>query len=192
MQFLSNVLHRTILLFQFLLVLTYMFFEELIWNGIAVPIYSFLGSLRLLQILEKRLKYINGHIVVLLFIAIFVFAEGLGIVAGIFAVSGKLFLGIVLYATKIPIAAFAFWLFRVTKKKLMAFEWFAFLYNVIEKGLSWLKGLDVYISTMDLLLETKVWIKSKVIIIKTKWFQHKGNIPKRFKKLYALAKRKNL
>ena len=143
-----------------------------------------------MQILEKRLKYINGHIVVLLFIAIFGFAEGLGIVAGIVAVSGKLFLGIALYATKIPIAAFAFWLFRVTKKKLMAFEWFAFLYNALENGLNWLKSLDVYISTMDLLLETKVWIKSKVIIIKTKWFQHKGNILKRFKKLLCFGKTK--
>ncbi|MDD5405539.1 MAG: hypothetical protein PHE73_01200 [Sulfurovaceae bacterium] len=192
MRFLSKVLHRTILLFQFLLVLFYLFFEELIWNGIAVPIYNFLESLRLLQTIEKHLKHINGRIVVLLFLVLFGFAEGLGIVAGIVAVSGKLFLGIVLYAAKIPIAAFAFWLFRVTKKKLMAFEWFAFLYNALEIGLSRLKSLDIYISTMDLLHETKTWIKTKAIIIKTKLFKHKGNLLKKFKKLYDLAKRKNL
>lgn len=78
----------------------------------ARPIVHYVQSLKLLQKLEIYLQGMNGTVILILFIFLFLITEAQGIYAGTLLLRGK-----------IPIVAFTFWLFRVTKPKLMAFGW---------------------------------------------------------------------
>ena len=49
---LSAIKNRFILLLQLFLVMIYIIFEELIWEGIAKPIYETIHALKILQKLE--------------------------------------------------------------------------------------------------------------------------------------------
>ena len=141
---LSTIKHKLILLLQLILVLIYVIFEELIWEGIAKPIYEFIHSLKVLQKVETILHSLNAYVILVIFVVLLGIVEALGIYAGVLFVSGMMWHGMTLYIAKIPIAAFTFWIFRITEDKLMQFGWFKWMYDQIMKAIDWLKSCEMY------------------------------------------------
>ena len=171
-------------LLQLILVIIYIIFEELIWEGIAKPIYEAIHSLKILQTVESKLQHVNPSVILVIFVLLLATVEAFGIYAGMLFVSGQVLFGLSLYLTKIPIAAFTFWLFRVTEDKLMQFGWFKWLYEKIMASITWLKSREVYISTMQRLKELKVLLKKW----KEKYFAKESPFVMKLKKLYKNVK----
>ncbi len=185
---LSLIKHKVISLSQLILVLIYIIFEELIWEGIARPIYVFIHSLKILHKIEETLHAVNAYVILIVFIVLLGLVEALGIYAGILFVSGQALLGISLYITKIPIAAFTFWMFRITEDKLMQFGWFKWIYDWIMKGIDWLKSLEIYQSTIDKIKVTKENVKQYFKSIKEKYFSKESSFVTKIKHLYKNIK----
>ncbi len=184
-----DVLKRKLItLLQLLLVIVFIVFEELIWEGIAYPIYRYVHGLRILQKVEAKLQSVNAYVILVLFVLLLASVEMLGLYAGYQFVSGSVLIGIVLYLTKIPIAAFTFWMFRVTEEKLMRFGWFAWLYGKIMRAIAWLKGLEIYQSTMKRLKEMKTLLKGWITAFKVKYFAKESPFVSRLKRLYRRIK----
>ena len=181
---LSIIKHKLITLLQLILVIIYIIFEELIWEGIAKPIYETIHSLQILQKVEAKLQHVNPTVILVIFVVLLAIVETFGIYAGMLFVSGQVLLGLGLYLSKIPIAAFTFWLFRVSEDKLMQFGWFKWLYDKIMLGIAWLKSHEVYISTMKRIKELKALLKTW----KAKYFSKESPFIKKLKKLYKSVK----
>ena len=181
---LSNIFHKLISLFQLLLVLIYIIFEELIWEGISKPIYEFIHSLKILHKIEEALHSVNAYVILVIFIALLAMVETLGIYAGLLFVSGKIGQGLTLYLAKVPIAAFTFWLFRITEDKLMTFGWFKWLYEKLLAGIDWLKATETYQSIMEKL---KVY-KAKLRVWKEKFLEKESLFVKKLKSMYIHIK----
>lgn len=183
-----KIKNRIISLLQLLLVLTYIIFEELIWEGIAKPIYTFIHSLKILQKIEEKLHSVNAYVILVLFVVMLASVETLGIYAGVLFVSGQVLLGLSVYLTKIPIAAFTFWMFRVTEDKLMKFGWFKWIYEKIMQAIDWLKLLQVYKDTMYRLKNVKEIFKQWKNAIKERYFKNESPFVQRMKKFYQTIK----
>ena len=148
MKKLSNILLTII-------VLVYIVFEELVWERFAQPIIDYIKELKILKKLEVYLQGVNSKIILVVFLSMFVLVEFQGIYAGALFLEGKVLHGALLYAGKIPIAAFTFWLFGATKEKLLEFNWF-------KKSYLFMIGL------IDIITHSKVYmnIKKKTAPIK--------------------------
>lgn len=185
---LSAIKNRLTSLLQLILVIIYIIFEELIWEGIAKPIYEFVHSLKILQKVEVKLHSVNASVILVIFVLLLGVVETLGIYAGILFVSGQALLGISLYLSKIPIAAFTFWIFRITEDKLMQFGWFKWIYDWIMKGIDWLKSREIYIQTMERLATVKASIKKSLKALKEKYFSKESLFITKIKHLYKTVK----
>jgi hypothetical protein len=185
---LITIKNKLISFLQLLLVIIYILFEELIWEGIAKPIYEAIHSLKILQKLEEKLQTVNASVVLGLFVFLLTLVEVFGIYAGILFVSGQVGLGLTLYIAKIPVAAFTFWLFRVTEEKLMQFSWFKWLYDKLISGIDWLKSREIYMSTMKKLKLVKEQIKVSYRAFKEKYFSKESPFISRLKQLYQVIK----
>jgi hypothetical protein len=183
-----RIKNRIISLLQLLLVLIYIIFEELIWEGIAKPIYEVVHALKILQKIEVKLQSVNPSVILVLFIVLLAIVEAFGIYAGMLFVSGQIILGLSLYLTKIPIAAFTFWLFRATEDKLMQFGWFKWIYERIMRGIEWLKSLQIYRDTMVRLKKIKKNLSLFKNEIKEKYFKEETPFVKRLKRYYKNIK----
>ena len=185
---LTALKNKLILLLQLILVLVYIIFEELIWEGIAKPIYTAIHSLKILQKIEIKLQHVNASVILVIFVLLLSIVEAFGIYAGMLFVSGQMVLGLALYISKIPIAAFTFWLFRVTEDKLMTFAWFKWLYEKIMAAIDWLKSREMYVKTMERLKGVKASIKESVKALKTKYFSKESLFVTKVKNLYKTIK----
>lgn len=185
---LSTIKYKLILLLQLIPVIIYIIFEELIWEEIAKPIYEAIHGLKILQRIEVKLEQVNPSFILVFFVILLVIVEAFGIYAGMLFVSGQVFLGLALYISKIPIAAFTFWLFRVTEDKLMQFGWFKWVYAWIMKAISWLKACEMYIKTIERLKQVKKSIKEYMIRVKEKYFSVKSPFMEKVKGLYRTVK----
>jgi hypothetical protein len=185
---LSTLKHKFILLLQLILVLIYIIFEELIWEGIAKPIYDFIHSLRVLQKVETILHSLNAYVILVIFVVLLGIVEALGIYAGVLFVSGMMWHGMTLYLAKIPIAAFTFWIFRITEDKLMLFGWFKWTYDQIMKAIDWLKSSEMYSKTMERLKQIKTSMKEGIKAFKEKYFSKKSPFVEKIKSLYLAMK----
>jgi len=185
---LATLKHKLISLLQLLLVLIYIVFEELIWEGISKPIYEFIHSLKILQKVEVLLHAVNAYVILVIFVLMLVSVELLGMYAGVLFVSGKIWHGLTLYLTKIPIAAFTFWIFRVTEDKLMQFAWFKWIYDRIMKFIDWVKDLEIYVATMKMLKVWKEKIRAWRLRIKEKYFSKERTFIIKIKHLYTVIK----
>lgn len=188
MNFLDKITQRLLLVIQFILVILFILFEEIIWEGIAKPIYKHIESLHVLQKLEKKIREGNRYLILVVFTVLLLGVEGAGLLAGVFFVQGHLLLGLLLYIAKIPIAAFTFWIFKAAKTKLLSFDWFKWLYNKVMNGLEWLKDLDIYKSTMATMLEFKRKIKVFIRAIKVKYFSKESRFTTELKSFYTYIK----
>jgi len=160
----------------------------LIWEGIAKPIYVAIHSLKVLQKLEAWLQNVNASVVLFIFMVLLIVVEVAGIYAGMLFVSGNVVLGLTLYISKIPIAAFTFWLFRVTEDKLMQFGWFKWLYEKIMQAIDWLKSREMYKKTMERLKRLKLSMSEWKNAFKAKYFSKKSPFVEKIKHLYATLK----
>jgi len=185
---LTVIKNKVISLFQLILVMIFIIFEELIWEGIAKPIYEAIHSLKILQKVEAKLQHVNAYIILVIFVLLLVTVETFGIYAGILFMSGKVLLGLALYISKIPIAAFTFWLFRVTEEKLMQFRWFKWLYKKMMEGIAWLKSHEMYVKTMERLNRIKVRLKKSTKVFKAKYFAKESSFMRKVKRLYKIMK----
>jgi hypothetical protein len=182
---LKNLFDRLLFVVQWLLVVIFIVFEEFIWEGIAKPIYEYIHELHLLQELQKKLQKANRYVLLVVFLVLLISVEGAGLAAGIMAVKGMVVTATLLYALKIPIAAFVFWLFHATESKLLSFEWFKWLYELILSFFEWMKSLGIYKDTMAMIRRTKESIKA----FKVKYLSGDNSISKRFRRLYTATKR---
>lgn len=164
-----------------ILVLGYIFYEELVWERFAQPIVRYVQSLKLLQKLEILLQKVNGGVILIAFVVLFVIVELQGFYAGILLLQGKVLLWLIIYAGKIPIAAFTFWLFRVTKPKLMAFAWFEKAYNFVMRWIDWVKATDTYKNIKTKAGEIKSYIKKN-------YMREGDSTKKKFKRIHTRLK----
>lgn len=179
---------KALLLMQILLVATFIIFEEIIWEGLAKPIYTYVHSLRILQKLEMKLKQANAYLVLVLFVLLLVGVEMMGVYAGVLFVSGHVFMGSLTYLMKVPIAAFTFWLFRTTESKLMRFGWFKKLYELLMKGIEWLKASSVYQETIKQVAYIKAISRKWLIYLKSTYFSQENIFMARLKRIYSYMK----
>jgi hypothetical protein len=180
----GNIKTRLITLLQLILVIIFIIFEELIWEGIAKPIYEWVHSLKVLVKLERILNSIPSWVILVLFVVLLIAVESLGLIAGALFLSGHMLIGLGLYSIKIPIAAFTFWMFKVTDSKLMKYEWFAWLYGKIMKFIDWMKSLEIYHSTIE---KIKL-LKSKLKELRLKYFTTSSPFIIRTKQIYKSIK----
>jgi len=185
---LSTLKHKLILLLQLIFVSIYIIFEELIWEGIAKPIYEFIHSLKVLQKVETVLHSLNRYVILVVFVILLGIVEVLGIYAGVLFVSGKMWHGVTLYLAKVPIAAFTFWIFRITEDKLMQFGWFKWMYDQIMKAIDWVKSFEMYQRTMDRVILIKTGIKKGLKVFKEKYFSKNSPFIEKIKSLYSAMK----
>jgi len=185
---LTVIKNKLISLLQLILVMIFIIFEELIWEGIAKPIYEAIHSLRILQKLETKLQDINAYVILVIFVLLLATVETFGIYAGMLFVSGQVLLGLALYISKIPIAAFTFWLFRVSEDKLMQFEWFKWLYEKMMAGIAWLKSRKIYLDTMARLKHIKEKLKRNISAFKSQYFANESLFMVKVKSLYKTVK----
>jgi len=185
---LTTVKNKLISLLQLLLVIIFIIFEELIWEGIAQPIYEAIHSLKVLQKLETKLQQINAYVVLVIFVVLLATVETFGIYAGMLFMSGQILLGLALYISKIPIAAFTFWLFRATEDKLMQFSWFKWLYEQMMKAINWLKSREIYKRTMEKIKNIKLSISEWKKAFIVKYFSEKSPFMQKVEDLYKTVK----
>jgi uncharacterized membrane protein len=185
---LSKFARKIISFFQLVIVLIFILFEEVIWEGISKPIYEYIHSLKILQKTEAWLRGVNAYVIVVIFVLLLGFVELLGIYAGLLFVQGKMWHGMSLYLTKIPIAAFTFWVFRVTENKLMQFGWFKWTYDKIMSAIAWIKSTDIYISTIEKIRTLKTKMKAVFKDLKEKFFAEESRFVNKIKRFYRVIK----
>ena len=188
MGFLEKIFGRVLLVFQFILVFLFILFEEIIWEGIAKPIYEKIESLHIIQKLESKIQHTHRYVILAIFSTLLLAVEAAGLLAGVFFVQGQMLLGLALYVAKIPIAAFVFWLFKAGKEKLLSFVWFNWCYEKLMAGLDWLKERKAYKDMIAYMAVLKVKIKAKWKIIQEKYFAEEGSFMKELKGFYAYMK----
>ena len=188
MNFLQKIAQRLLLVVQFILIFLFILFEEIIWEGIAKPIYLKMQSLKILQKFEAKIIRANRQVVLIVFLVLLLAVEAAGLLAGVFFVQGYMLLGLALYIAKIPIAAFVFWLFKVSKNKLLSFKWFLWSYDKLMAGLVWLKDLDIYKTTMKYMSELKLTLKEQWHKIKVKYFTKDSRFTEELKSFYSYIK----
>ncbi|WP_024299337.1 hypothetical protein [Methylomicrobium lacus] len=145
-----------------ILVTVYIILEELVWENIAEPIYTFIHGLAILQKAEAFIDRLDRHVLLVLFLALFTQVELLGIFALKLIGTGKVIAGTALYAGKIPVAAFTFWLFRVAKEKLMTFGWFKQAYDIVISIIEKIKSSAIHQSIAARLKAVKEWLKIRM------------------------------
>lgn len=125
-------------------VFIYILLEELIWDTIARPVFEFLHGLKILQRIESSVIELDRYVLLGLFLFLFIQVEALGIVAIGLIAKGQMTVGIGLYAGKIPVAAFTFWLFRIAKDTLMTFGWFKWSYDLLMLTIDKIKSSPIH------------------------------------------------
>jgi len=76
MGFLQKIAQRLLIVVEFILVLLFILFEEIVWEGLAKPIYDKISSFRILLRFEKIVNISNRYIVLLSFLTLLVGVEG--------------------------------------------------------------------------------------------------------------------
>ncbi len=185
----NTFLRRVSVPIEYLLVLLYIFFEEIVWERLAEPLYERIRALRILQRLERGVSALHRGVILLLFLALFLLVEGAGLAAGALLVGGYPLYGMLLYALKIPVAALTFWLFRVSREKLMSFGWFAAAYERLMGWIAWLKASEIYRRSMERLADLKRRISMLWKRIRER-FSGEGTLSRRLGRLYRFFKEK--
>ena len=184
MEFLKKIAQRLLIVIQFILVFLFILFEEIIWEGLAQPIYKKIESLQITQKIETLLDGFNSKILLTIFVLLLLGVEGAGLLAGFFFVQGQMLLGLILYIAKIPIAAFTFWMFKVSKPKLLSFGWFNWAYEKLMSGIDWLKETEIYKTSREMVSK----IKLKFLEIKQKYFTKDSLFTTEIKSFYKYIK----
>ncbi len=164
--------YLVIKLFESILVIGYILFEELIWNVFAKPIFQYFKSLALLDSLKTTFLAMNRYLLLTVFVTILTITEVMGFLSGYCFINSYIYTGITVYALKIPIAAFTFWLFDLTKDKLMTFHWLKTAYDYIMRWVDRFVHAPIYIY-----IKTRTAaVRSKIKQLKLQYFTEEGFI----------------
>ncbi|HFD12659.1 MAG TPA: hypothetical protein ENJ32_09350, partial [Crenotrichaceae bacterium] len=125
----NNKNNIAVITIEYILVAGFIVFEELIWNVLAQPIIDRLNHHAIFVKLRRMFLVMNRHLLLIVFALIFILTEILGVASGLIIVSGDLDFGILIYLLKVPLAAFTFWLFELTKQTLLTFNWLKAAYH---------------------------------------------------------------
>ena len=166
MQFLKKLLKKLLFYIQITLILIYVTLEELVWERFAEPIFKYIKYLKPFEKLEQILSKTNRYVVLFIFIVLLVLGEGLGLLSPIIAIKGYPIFAISIYAFKLLIVAFAFWIFNTQKELLLSFKFVAYLYDKLMLLIEWIKSTEVYKYTKELIHRVKITIKVKYRNIK--------------------------
>ncbi|MGJ0515577.1 MAG: hypothetical protein ACR65O_07500 [Methylomicrobium sp.] len=145
-----------------ILVAVYILLEDLVWENIAEPIYRFIHGLAILQKPEEFIRGLDRHVLLGVFLVLFVQVELMGLFALQLIGTGKVVAGTMLYAGKIPVAAFTLWLFRVSKEKLMTFGWFERSYELILLIIEKIKLSAIHQRIAARFKQVKAWLKIRL------------------------------
>lgn len=145
-----------------ILVTIYIVLEELVWENIAEPIYTFVHGLAILQKAEKIIGRLDRYVLLVLFLALFTQVELLGILSLKLMATGQVAAGTAVYAGKIPVAALTFWLFRISKEKLLTFGWFKQAYDSLMSIIEKIKSSAIYRRISARLNAVKEWLKIRL------------------------------
>lgn len=144
--------------FGLLLILGYILFEEIVWNTIAKPIFEYLKHLAILDSLKQTFLDMNRYLLVSVFVVILGIAEYMGILSLLMVAQNQVAVGVFIYALKIPLASFTFWLFELTKPRLMTFAWLKATYEALMKGIDFIKHSAIYVG-----IKTRAqWLKAQI------------------------------
>lgn len=168
---------------KLILVFLYILFEEIVWENFAKPIYTFIHSLKILQRVERYIEHMSAHIIVVLFISTLAFVEVLGLSAGGLFLRGKFLLGASIYALKVPVAGFTFWLFRTAKDKLLSIGWFNFLYSTLMRIVDYIKATQSYKEIRTFVLRIKRLGKIYLYLFKKRNFRGASKMSELYKKI---------
>jgi len=182
--FIKKIAQRLLTIIQFILVFIFILFEEVIWEGLAEPIYRKIESLHITQKIETLLNGFNSKILLIIFVLLLLGVEGAGLLAGFFFVKGQILFGLILYMIKIPIAGFTFWMFKVSKTKLLRFTWFKWAYKKVIDAIAWLKERDVYRESIEMISKMKL----KLFNIKKRYFTKESRFVTEMKSFYQYIK----
>ena len=189
LRFMRILLRKLLIPVEYLLVFLYILFEEIVWESMAEPIYESIRSLGILQRLEYLVMGLHRYLVLLLFMRLFITVEGTGLAAGALVLGGHPLYGKLLYTLKIPVAAFTFWLFHISREKLMSFAWFRVGYMFLMAWLARLKETEIYQRSMKRLKEIKI-LAGRAIAAFRKRLQSEGSIFRMLGRLYRFFKKK--
>ncbi len=146
------------------LILGFIFFEELVWYRFALPIYKKLQQLRLFARFDCYLSNDAGSLsALLIFLLPFLAMELMAITAGHFFISGQLVWGVTFYIFKILMAIPVVSVFSAAKEKLLAYWFIDYPYQFI----NWAKNTHLYQAIVVKLQITKQQIKKQLIVLKT-------------------------
>ncbi len=169
-----------------IIILGYIVFEELVWERFAQPIIRFISRLRILERFGHFLLRINSLFVLVLFLIIFIIVELLGVYAASHFLRGQVIGGLLVYAGKIPVSAFTYWLFNTTKSRLMEFIWFKRLYELVMSIIEMITHSATYLEIKEKTVSIKAYLRN---IIRS----NKNGILKKnsiiYKQLRALIKK---
>lgn len=164
-------------------VFLFILFEEIIWEQIAEPIGRYLQSLNFFIRIESLLQPLDGKIILVIFLLLFAIVEVLGFVALALIAKGQVLMGTMVYIAKLPLASFSFWLFKITKEKLLLIGWFATLYGYVMGWFEAIKASEYYQNIREMVLALKAVMK-KVLI------REKYSLGEKLKRVYRFFKSK--
>jgi len=171
MEILKKILQRIYYYIQLLVLLIYIVLEELIWEEFAKPIYNYIVKLRIAAAFEQFLKRQNRYIPLIFFLSTFVFGELLGLLTPFVLAKGLVIVAVLLYMGKILIVAFAFWLFKIEKERLLSFTILRVAYEKIIFISEKVKSTTLYQKLLKQLKALKSYLKVKIRYIKDKIFK---------------------
>lgn len=168
-------------IFLIVLVFIYIIFEELVWEKLAKPILNFISNLSLLKDFTPKILALNSYFILIFFLSIFIVVELIGVYAGVLFVSGHVISAVFIYILKIPLAAFIFWFFNITKPKLLEFKWFTYVYNKLILMIEKIKNSETYIMIKEKASNLKNSIKEKIFSTRSKFKKKTAHIYKLLK-----------
>jgi hypothetical protein len=137
--------------------------------------------MKIAQKVEIAIKKVDSRAILAIFVVIFVLVELLGIYAGAMFLSGNVIVGVLVYLSKIPLAAFTFWLFRISKKRLLEFAWFKKIYLFMESMIEKITHSSVYKTIKSKSAKIKSFVKRYIN-------SDKDSIKRRIKLIYSKLK----
>lgn len=143
----------------YFLVLIYIIIEDLIWKKFAKKITDYMFSLDIFISAEHIILKFNTNVILVGFLILLILSEIFGIIAVTLIGKGLVISGISLYLAKIPLVSLTFWLFKISKDKLLKINWFNTIYLFVIKILNIIKYSKYYINTINFIENIKEDIK---------------------------------
>ena len=176
----NKILNYLKIALEIMLVILFIFFEELIWKKLALPVKNYIASLKILDGLQVKISEQTPYTTLAIFLIPLGVAEIMGIYSGMLFISGSLISGAFLYALKVPIAGITFWIFSFTKEKLLTIDWFETLFSLLMRFIDFIKNTEIYKSVKIKIEDYKMYLKSL--------FSGNGSLKEHINKVYTKMK----